>query len=110
MFISILMCFLQLRTAIIKLQHPPIVETSEVVALTDIELPVMYVCANNPFNETKVQQYGFKRIEDMLIGRRKNNTTVTYGFEGFWDIINDVLIYNISEEIYILITRNDQVH
>ena len=98
---STAMFLFQVIIAIGKLQNPPILDSSEIIDITEIELPVIYICPNASFTKEKTKEHGYDDIYKLLAGisssedhtgsqkitfKGKNDTT-------FWQMMEDMSPY-----------------
>ena len=63
---SFLMFIWQASVAVSKLMDPPVVDSTERLTMADIEPPLVTICHLGQWNTTKLRQYGYGDIIDLL--------------------------------------------
>ena len=64
--ISFLMFIWQTSVAVGKLMNPPVVDSTVRLTMADIEPPLVTICHLEQWNNTKLQQYGYGDVIDLL--------------------------------------------
>ena len=89
----------QSMIALHKLFNPPIVETSEVLDINDIELPNIFICHKDLMDWNKITEYGYYSFQEMLLGF--GNDMFGFGAKNnasFWEMVDDVMKFDIKDK------------
>ena len=58
----------QTSNSIKKLQDPPVIDTTEILSIDDIDLPVITFCSSQSWNETALERYGYGGSLGFMVG------------------------------------------
>ena len=66
--VSFTMFFYQAKIAVEKLIDPPVIDSTEILNIEDIQPPLITICPLNQWNETKLKKIGYYNKQDFLSG------------------------------------------
>jgi hypothetical protein len=66
--ISLSMFCYQARIAVYNLVNPPVIDSTQVYDVKDVKPPLITICPMHQYNHTKLNQFGFYRLSDLLLG------------------------------------------
>ena len=114
---SFLMFTWQASVAVGKLMDPPVVDSTERLNMADIEPPLITICHLEQWNKTKLEQYGYGDVIELLqdfSNRNDEPTLVGWGakhnltFEELMDKVTDFHPEDIHPDIYVAKDDDDE--
>ena len=70
---SFIMFFYQVQIAVNQLRNPPIIDSTEILNIADVDPPLITVCPLNQFNKTKMKEFGYRNLNSVLSGYSYKN-------------------------------------
>ena len=76
---SLIMFFYQAQIAVNKYQNPPVVDSTDLINIEDIEPPVITICPIDQFKSRKFKEMGYFSYNSFLLGLDSKNNVTAWG-------------------------------
>ena len=93
---SLIMFFYQAQISVNKYRNPPVVDTTDLLNIADIESPLITICPIGQLNPFRLKKMGYDYSESLLLGLDSKNNVTAWGaqynmtFDGMIEEIEDL--------------------
>ena len=105
---SLIMFFYQMQIAVNKFLTPPVVDSTDLLNIADIEPPLITVCPLNQLGTANLMKMGYRISTELLLGLQSNNNMTAWGAQHnmtFDEMIEEFV--NLDKDYPILEFRNE---
>ena len=94
---SLIMFFYQAQIAVKKLLNPPVVDSTDILNIADIDPPLITICQKDQFSHQTWGKMGYFRINELLLGNDAKNNITAWGSQynmTFEEIVDEIVDFD----------------
>ena len=101
----------QVINSLVKLHDPPVIDTTEIISIEDVNLPVITFCPHEEYswNKTALIKYGYHGDPGLLLAGISQDVDDVIGWGAQWDMTFKELVDNCTNPEYRYINSSKEV-